>query len=146
MSQVHNIELRPGKGGQMVRAAGTSATLISKGAPYRIHLTESKTSNLLLVLHLSGARLAALGTSAIVILKGAPTLCSCITLRRALRKALRRQRVLSILMPPASAATMRYSSQRVCSAVWPSSGFSGAGAAVYRWFVDQNVIAVYRSR
>jgi hypothetical protein len=31
--QVHNIELRPGKGGQMVRAAGTSATLISKGAP-----------------------------------------------------------------------------------------------------------------
>lgn len=32
--QVHNIELRPGKGGQMVRAAGTSATLISKGAPF----------------------------------------------------------------------------------------------------------------
>lgn len=30
--QIHNIEIRPGKGGQMVRAAGTSATLVSKGA------------------------------------------------------------------------------------------------------------------
>lgn len=30
-TQIHNIELRPGKGGQMVRAAGTSATLVSKG-------------------------------------------------------------------------------------------------------------------
>ncbi|KAK9814113.1 hypothetical protein WJX72_000818 [[Myrmecia] bisecta] len=29
--QLHNIELVPGKGGQLVRSAGTSATLISKG-------------------------------------------------------------------------------------------------------------------
>lgn len=39
--QVHNIELRPGKGGQMVRAAGTSATLISKGVPHQIYLFTS---------------------------------------------------------------------------------------------------------
>ena len=30
-SAVHNIELRPGCGGKLVRAAGTSAQLVSKG-------------------------------------------------------------------------------------------------------------------
>jgi len=30
-TQIHNIELYPGRGGQMVRSAGTSATLVSKG-------------------------------------------------------------------------------------------------------------------
>ncbi|CAL8468129.1 g7668 [Coccomyxa elongata] len=30
--QIHNVELRPGKGGQMARSAGTSATLIARGA------------------------------------------------------------------------------------------------------------------
>jgi large subunit ribosomal protein L2 len=30
-TQVHNIEMRPGGGGQLVRAAGTSATLVKKG-------------------------------------------------------------------------------------------------------------------
>ena len=29
--QIHNVELYPGRGGQMARAAGVSATLISKG-------------------------------------------------------------------------------------------------------------------
>ena len=29
---IHNIELRPGAGGQLVRAAGTSAVLVSKSA------------------------------------------------------------------------------------------------------------------
>ena len=29
---IHNIELRPGGGGKLVRAAGTSAVLVSKGA------------------------------------------------------------------------------------------------------------------
>lgn len=28
---IHNIELRPGGGGKLVRAAGTSAVLVSKG-------------------------------------------------------------------------------------------------------------------
>ena len=28
---IHNIELRPGKGGQMVRSAGTCAVLVKKG-------------------------------------------------------------------------------------------------------------------
>ena len=30
---IHNVELYPGRGGQMARAAGTSATLVSKGTP-----------------------------------------------------------------------------------------------------------------
>jgi large subunit ribosomal protein L2 len=30
-TNVHNIELRPGQGGKMVRAAGTSAVLVKKG-------------------------------------------------------------------------------------------------------------------
>ena len=30
---IHNIELKPGAGGQLVRAAGTSAVLVSKSAP-----------------------------------------------------------------------------------------------------------------
>ena len=33
--QIHNVELYPGKGGQMARAAGTSATLISRGGCFR---------------------------------------------------------------------------------------------------------------
>ena len=35
---VHNIELEPGKGGQMVRAAGTSAQLLSKDHPLYVTL------------------------------------------------------------------------------------------------------------
>ena len=31
--QIHNVELYPGKGGQLARAAGTSATLVSRGQP-----------------------------------------------------------------------------------------------------------------
>ncbi len=31
---IHNIELKPGAGGQLVRAAGTSAVLVSKSAPW----------------------------------------------------------------------------------------------------------------
>ena len=30
---IHNVELRPGGGGKLVRAAGTSAVLVSKGVP-----------------------------------------------------------------------------------------------------------------
>jgi large subunit ribosomal protein L2 len=33
-TQVHNIELEPGKGGQLVRAAGTSAQLVAKEGSY----------------------------------------------------------------------------------------------------------------
>ena len=33
-TQVHNIELKPGKGGQMVRSAGTSAQLLAKEGKY----------------------------------------------------------------------------------------------------------------
>jgi large subunit ribosomal protein L2 len=33
-SQVHNIELKPGKGGQMCRAAGTSAQVMAKEGDY----------------------------------------------------------------------------------------------------------------
>jgi large subunit ribosomal protein L2 len=33
-TQIHNIELRPGKGGQLVRAAGTSAQLLAKEGTY----------------------------------------------------------------------------------------------------------------
>lgn len=33
-TMVHNIELRPGKGGQMVRTAGNSAQLMAKEGPY----------------------------------------------------------------------------------------------------------------
>jgi large subunit ribosomal protein L2 len=33
-TQVHNIELQPGKGGQLVRAAGTSAQLLAKEGAY----------------------------------------------------------------------------------------------------------------
>ncbi|MGH9412340.1 MAG: 50S ribosomal protein L2 [Terriglobales bacterium] len=35
-TSVHNVELRPGKGGQMVRAAGGSAQLISKEGAYAL--------------------------------------------------------------------------------------------------------------
>lgn len=33
--QIHNVELRPGGGGQLARAAGTSCTLIKKGRRWR---------------------------------------------------------------------------------------------------------------
>jgi large subunit ribosomal protein L2 len=33
-TQIHNIELYPGKGGQLVRSAGTSAQLMAKEGPY----------------------------------------------------------------------------------------------------------------
>ena len=33
-TQVHNIELHPGKGGQMVRSAGNSAQLMAKEGKY----------------------------------------------------------------------------------------------------------------
>jgi large subunit ribosomal protein L2 len=33
-SMIHNIELYPGKGGQLVRSAGTSAQLVAKEGPY----------------------------------------------------------------------------------------------------------------
>jgi large subunit ribosomal protein L2 len=33
-TQIHNIELRPGKGGQLARAAGTSAQLVAKEGTY----------------------------------------------------------------------------------------------------------------
>ena len=33
-TEVHNIELRPGKGGQLVRAAGTFAQLVAKEGDY----------------------------------------------------------------------------------------------------------------
>jgi large subunit ribosomal protein L2 len=33
-TQVHNVELKPGKGGQLARAAGTSVTLAAKDEPY----------------------------------------------------------------------------------------------------------------
>ena len=35
-SQVHCVELRPGQGGRMVRAAGTSAQLLARDEPYAI--------------------------------------------------------------------------------------------------------------
>lgn len=35
-TQIHNIELRPGKGGQMARAAGTSAQLIAREGAYAL--------------------------------------------------------------------------------------------------------------
>jgi len=35
-TEVHNIEMRPGKGGQMVRSAGTSAQLIAKEGSYAL--------------------------------------------------------------------------------------------------------------
>ncbi|MCB0035175.1 MAG: 50S ribosomal protein L2, partial [Anaerolineales bacterium] len=37
-TQVHNIELQPGRGGQMVRAAGTSAQLLAKDHPSYVTL------------------------------------------------------------------------------------------------------------
>ena len=33
---IHNIELKPGKGGQLVRSAGTSAQLLGKEGKYAI--------------------------------------------------------------------------------------------------------------
>ena len=40
-TQIHNIELRPGKGGQMARAAGSFAQLLAKEGAYA-HLTSEK--------------------------------------------------------------------------------------------------------
>ena len=40
---IHNIELKPGKGGQMVRSAGTSAQLLGKEEQYvTIRLTSGE--------------------------------------------------------------------------------------------------------
>ncbi|MDY0322578.1 MAG: 50S ribosomal protein L2 [Candidatus Carbobacillus sp.] len=35
-STIHNIELKPGKGGQLVRSAGTSAQLLGRDGPYAV--------------------------------------------------------------------------------------------------------------
>jgi large subunit ribosomal protein L2 len=35
-TQIHNLELKPGKGGQMVRSAGGSAQLVAKEAEYAL--------------------------------------------------------------------------------------------------------------
>ncbi len=40
--QIHNIELRPGQGGKLVRSAGTSATLQAKEGSYALILLPSK--------------------------------------------------------------------------------------------------------
>lgn len=37
-TQIHNVEMQPGKGGQMVRAAGTSAQLLAKDHPLYVTL------------------------------------------------------------------------------------------------------------
>jgi large subunit ribosomal protein L2 len=37
-TQIHNVELQPGKGGQLVRAAGTSAQLLAKDHPLYVTL------------------------------------------------------------------------------------------------------------
>ncbi|MCS1352558.1 50S ribosomal protein L2 [Mechercharimyces sp. CAU 1602] len=48
-SVIHNIELKPGRGGQMVRAAGTSAQLLGKEGKYAIiRLTSGETRMVLL--------------------------------------------------------------------------------------------------
>lgn len=46
---VHNIELRPGKGGQMARSAGSSAQLVSKEADYALLKLPSGETRRLLV-------------------------------------------------------------------------------------------------
>ena len=47
-TQLHNIELRPGKGGQMVRSAGTSAQLMAKEGKYvQLRLPSSEMRNVL---------------------------------------------------------------------------------------------------
>jgi large subunit ribosomal protein L2 len=48
-SQIHNIELRPGKGGQMVRSAGGSAQLMAKEGKYAtVRLPSSEMRRILL--------------------------------------------------------------------------------------------------
>jgi len=48
-TQIHNIELNPGKGGQMVRSAGTSAQLMAKEAKYaQVRLPSGETRRVLL--------------------------------------------------------------------------------------------------
>ncbi len=48
-TQIHNIELNPGKGGQMVRSAGTSAQLMSKELKYaQVRLPSGETRRVLL--------------------------------------------------------------------------------------------------
>jgi large subunit ribosomal protein L2 len=48
-TQIHNIELKPGKGGQMVRAAGTSAQLMAKEGRYAQLRMPSGESRMVLV-------------------------------------------------------------------------------------------------
>ena len=48
-TQIHNIELRPGKGGQMVRAAGVSAQLMAREGRYAQVRLPSGESRLVLV-------------------------------------------------------------------------------------------------
>ena len=40
-TMVHNIELQPGRGGQMVRSAGTSAQLLAKDHPQYVTLASA---------------------------------------------------------------------------------------------------------
>jgi large subunit ribosomal protein L2 len=48
-TQIHNVELKPGKGGQMVRSAGTSAQLMAKEGKYAlIRLPSGELRNVLL--------------------------------------------------------------------------------------------------
>ena len=48
-TQVHNVELRPGKGGQLVRSAGTSAQLMAKEGKYAQLRMPSGESRLVLI-------------------------------------------------------------------------------------------------
>ncbi|HCV51928.1 MAG TPA: 50S ribosomal protein L2, partial [Exiguobacterium sp.] len=45
---IHNIELKPGKGGQLVRAAGTSAQLLGKDGKYAIVRLQSGETRMIL--------------------------------------------------------------------------------------------------
>ncbi len=51
---IHNIELRPGKGGQLVRGAGSSATLVAKEGKYAlVKLPSGEVRKILAVCHAS---------------------------------------------------------------------------------------------
>ena len=45
-AKIHNIELQPGKGGQMVRSAGLSAQLMAKDGGYALSLKKQKSLHL----------------------------------------------------------------------------------------------------
>jgi large subunit ribosomal protein L2 len=48
-TQIHNVELRPGKGGQLVRSAGTSAQLMAKEGRYaQVRMPSGETRMILL--------------------------------------------------------------------------------------------------